>query len=168
MILFGIDPGTAITGYGVIRIAGNAVSWVDSGTICTSPSADLAGRLETIYDGLSEKMLRHKPQRVSIEESFYGKNIHTTLVLGHSRGVAMLAAVKAGAAVAEYAPREIKKAVTGNGNATKEQVSYMVQMLLSPPGKHVHSDAYDALAVALCDFQSNRGAAFIAGKGTAV
>ena len=157
MIIFGIDPGTAVTGFGVIRTNGNAVSWIDSGVICTRPSAELADRLETIFDGLAEKMRVHSPDRVCIEESFYGKNVHTTLVLGHSRGVAMLAARKAGAVVSEYSPRLIKKAVTGNGNATKEQVTYMIRMLLAPPEQHVQADAYDALAVALCDFQSHHG-----------
>ena len=135
MIIFGIDPGTAVTGYGVIKIVNNTVSWLDSGIINTKPSLPLCDRLEKIYDELVEKMKCHTPERVSIEEAFYGKNIHTTLVLGHARGVAMLAARKTGAFVSEYSPRQIKKAVTGNGNATKEQVVYMVQMLLSPPEK---------------------------------
>jgi crossover junction endodeoxyribonuclease RuvC len=152
MIIFGIDPGTAITGYGVIKTNNNSVSWVDSGVIVTKANSSLEIRLERIFDTLTEKIKLHNPQRVCIEEAFYGKNVHTTLVLGHARGVAMLAAVKAGAAVSEYSPREIKKSVTGNGNATKEQVAYMVKMLLSPPCTHEHTDAYDALAVALCDF----------------
>jgi crossover junction endodeoxyribonuclease RuvC len=156
MIIFGIDPGTAITGYGVIRGEKNSVRWIDSGVIATKPSLPLAERLERIYDALIDKMRRHAPGRVCIEEAFYGKNVRTTLVLGHSRGVAMLAAKKAGAVVAEYSPRQIKKAVTGNGNAAKEQVAYMIRMLLTPPEKHDQTDAYDALAVALCDFQQGR------------
>ena len=131
MIIFGIDPGTAVTGYGVIRTCNNSVSWIDSGVITTTPKSPLCDRLESIYDGLSLKMQTHLPDRVCIEETFYGKNVHTTLVLGHARGVAMLAARKSGSVVAEYSPREIKKAVTGNGNASKEQVAYMVKMLLS-------------------------------------
>jgi crossover junction endodeoxyribonuclease RuvC len=156
MIIFGIDPGTAITGYGVIKTENSSMVWVDSGVIITKSAQPLTDRLETIYDALYRKMIKHSPDRVCIEEAFYGKNIHTTLVLGHSRGVAMLAARKAGAVVAEYSPRQIKKAVTGNGNAAKEQVSYMVQMLLKPKEMHEQADAYDALAVAVCDFQSHR------------
>ena len=152
MIIFGIDPGTAITGYGVIRIVNNTVSWVDSGVIVTPAKANLADRLEVIYDGLTEKIQRHAPARVCIEQAFYAKNVHTTLILGHARGVAMLAAKKAGADIAEYSPREIKKSVVGNGNADKEQVAYMVKMLLSPPREHSHPDAYDALAAALCGY----------------
>lgn len=156
MIIFGIDPGTAITGYGVIRTKNSSVEWIDSGIIRTKPAQVLTDRLETIYDHLYEKMQEYSPDRVCIEEAFYGKNVHTTLILGHARGVAMLAARKAGAVVAEYAPREIKKAITGNGNAGKEQVAYMIKMLLSPPIEHKMTDAYDALAIAMCDFQSNK------------
>lgn len=154
MLIFGIDPGTAVTGFGVIRVKNNSVSWVDSGVITTSGKLPLAERLEVIYDSLQEKLHQHNPQRVCIEEAFYGKNVHTTLVLGHARGVTMLAAMKVGSVVAEYSPREIKKSITGNGNASKDQVSYMVKMLLSPPVAHEHADAYDALALALCDFHT--------------
>jgi crossover junction endodeoxyribonuclease RuvC len=157
MIIFGIDPGTAITGYGVIRTGNSSVHWVDSGVIHTKPSQPLADRLEQIYDNLMMKMSVHEPDRVCIEEAFYGKNVHTTLVLGHSRGVAMLAARKAGATVSEYSPRQIKKAITGNGNAAKEQVAYMVRMVIAPPHQHDQTDAYDALAVAMCDYQSRTG-----------
>jgi crossover junction endodeoxyribonuclease RuvC len=152
MIIFGIDPGTAVTGYGVIKTTNNSVSWVDSGVITTDTAEKLPVRLEMIYDRLFEKIRQHKPQRVCIEEAFYGKNVHTTLVLGHARGVAMLAAQKTGAQIVEYSPREVKKAITGNGNATKDQIAYMVRMILSPPVEHSHHDAYDALAIAIGDF----------------
>jgi crossover junction endodeoxyribonuclease RuvC len=152
VIIFGVDPGTAVTGYGVIKTCNNSVIWVDSGVIITNASSALVDRLELIHDHLQQKMKEHAPDRVCIEEAFYAKNVHTTLVLGHARGVAMLVAKKAGATVSEYAPREVKKAVTGNGNATKDQVEYMIKMLLAPPEAYLHSDAYDALAIALCDF----------------
>lgn len=152
MIIFGIDPGTAVTGYGVIKTNNNSVSWVDSGVITTDAAEKLPVRLEIIYDRLLEKIRQHKPQRVCIEEAFYGKNVHTTLVLGHARGVAMLAAKKTGAQIVEYSPREVKKAITGNGNATKDQIAYMVRMILSPPVEYSHLDAYDALAIAVGDF----------------
>jgi crossover junction endodeoxyribonuclease RuvC len=152
MIFFGIDPGTAVTGYGVIEVKNNAVSWIDCGVITTEPRAPLPARLLHIYDEIVKHFERHGPHRVSIEEAFYAKNVHTTLLLGHARGVVMLAAQKTGAQIAEYSPREIKKAITGNGNAEKSQVEYMVKMLLSPPASYARSDAYDALAVALCDF----------------
>ena len=152
MIILGIDPGTAITGYGVIEVKNNTVSWIDCGIITTRADAPLAERLETIHTGIEQCIALHAPERVAIEQAFYAKNVHTTLLLGHARGVLMLAAQKAGAEIAEYSPREIKKAITGNGNAEKPQVEYMVKMLLSPPKAFERSDAYDALAVALCDF----------------
>ncbi|MBN1127662.1 MAG: crossover junction endodeoxyribonuclease RuvC [Chitinispirillaceae bacterium] len=152
MIILGIDPGTAVTGYGVIRADHNAVAWIDCGVITTSSGAPLPQRLLSIYDGIEACMDRYVPGRVAIEQAFYGKNVHTTLLLGHARGVLMLAAQKRGALISEYSPREIKKSITGNGNAEKTQVEYMVRMLLSVPGTFSRTDAFDALAVALCDF----------------
>jgi crossover junction endodeoxyribonuclease RuvC len=152
MIILGIDPGTAVTGYGVISTKNNSVSWVDCGIIATDAGSPLAERLLVIHSAIEQCLARHKPERTAIEQAFYAKNVHTTLLLGHARGVLMLAAQKAGALIAEYSPREIKKAITGNGNAEKSQVEYMVRMLLSPPKDAMRSDAYDALAVALCDF----------------
>jgi len=164
MIIMGIDPGTAVTGYGIISVSGNAVSWVDSGVIVTDTAKPLSERLLIIYDGLSAKINEHSPDRVAVEEAFYGKNVHTTLVLGHARGVAMLAAAQRGCGVFEYSPREIKKAVTGNGNASKDQVEYMVKTLLRPGGGKMRQDAYDALAVAMCDFYNMGRAALLVNK----
>ncbi|MDR3012188.1 MAG: crossover junction endodeoxyribonuclease RuvC [Chitinispirillales bacterium] len=161
MVILGIDPGTAVTGYGVVRTVNNAMSWMDAGVIVTDTSMPLCRRLLLIYDGIREKIAEYNPQRVSVEEAFYGKNVHTTLVLGHARGVAMLAAAQHGCEVSEYSPREIKKSVTGNGNATKEQVEYMVKMLLRSPVEKMRQDAYDALAVAVCDFYNMGRAALI-------
>jgi crossover junction endodeoxyribonuclease RuvC len=153
MIIFGIDPGTSITGYGVIAADGNRVSYVDCGVIRISDKLDMPEKLATIYDGLAALLTQHRPGRVCIEEAFYAKNVHTTLVLGQARGVALLAAKKSGADVSEYSPRAIKKTVTGNGNAAKNQVEYMVKMLLRVPAEKFPPDAYDALAAALCDFR---------------
>jgi crossover junction endodeoxyribonuclease RuvC len=152
MIILGIDPGTAITGYGVIEAKNNAVSFVDCGIIETEAGAPLPERLAVIHSAVEQRLSQYKPGRVAIEQAFYAKNVHTTLLLGHARGVLMLAAYKSGARIAEYSPREIKKAVTGSGGAEKSQVEYMVRMLLSPPAVAMRSDASDALAVALCDF----------------
>jgi crossover junction endodeoxyribonuclease RuvC len=154
MIIFGIDPGTSITGYGVIKTEGNAVSFVDFGIINVKSSMMMYEKLEKIYDGLCDKMQKFMPQRVSIEQAFYDKNIRTTMVLGQARGIALLAAKKCGAVIAEYSAKEIKKSIVGNGNAKKNQVEYMVKMLLRLPKKNFPSDAYDALAAALCDFRT--------------
>ncbi|HEX7511710.1 MAG TPA: crossover junction endodeoxyribonuclease RuvC [Chitinivibrionales bacterium] len=162
MIIFGIDPGTTITGYGVIRVDTNRVSWIDSGVIKPGKDGQLADKLADIYDGLLIKLKQHLPQRVCVEQAFYAKNVRTTLILGHARGVALLAAKHVGAEVAEYSPREIKKSVVGNGNADKQQVEYMIKALLAVPTQHEHSDAYDALAAALCDFQNYRYRATLA------
>lgn len=151
-VLFGVDPGSAITGYGVIRVLGNQTAWVDSGVIRTTSGAPLEVRLGTIYTTLSSLMAQHRPDWVCIEEAFYSKNARTALVLGHARGVAMLAGYQSGAQIAEYAARTIKQAVVGSGGATKEQVAFMVKTLLSPPRDHDQVDACDALAAALCGF----------------
>ncbi len=153
MVIFGIDPGTVNTGYGVIRVSGNSISWIDCGVIRTEAKTTMPAKLACIHTGLMEKMLAHKPDRVCVEEAFYAKNVHTTLVLGQARGVALLAAVQSGAQVAEYSPREIKKSVVGNGNAQKDQVEYMIKTMLSLPKTEYPADAYDALAAAVCDFQ---------------
>lgn len=165
MVILGIDPGTAVTGYGIIRVEGNAVQWVDCGAITTRTEAPLPERLVTIYQGIEAQLEKHAPQRVAIEQAFYAKNVHTTLLLGHARGVLMLAASKRGACIAEYSPREIKKSITGNGNAEKSQVEYMIRMLLSPPATNARSDAWDALAVALCDFYNAGARSILAGIG---
>lgn len=157
MILFGIDPGTTVTGFGVISTKGNTVRWIDSGVITPRPKACLSEKLQQIYDGLMAKLSEHHPDTVCVEQAFYAKNVHTTLILGHARGVAILAAQKSGADVVEYSPREIKKSIVGNGNAAKEQIVYMIKMLLAPPTQHAKTDAYDALAIALCGFYRGGG-----------
>jgi crossover junction endodeoxyribonuclease RuvC len=165
MIILGIDPGTAVTGYGVIEAKNNAVSWKDCGIIETNAGAPLPERLAAIHSAIEGCLVRYRPERVAIEQAFYAKNVHTTLMLGHARGVLMLAAQRSGAQIAEYSPREIKKAVTGNGSAEKSQVEYMVRMLLSPPASSMPSDAYDALAAALCDFYHAGARSIAAGAG---
>lgn len=151
-VFLGVDPGTNVTGFGVISVHNNTVVWEDCGVIAMPARADLSEKLACIFDGLLERIQRHRPAWVSIEQAFYAKNARTALVLGHARGVALLAAAKAGARVVEYTPREIKKALVGNGNATKEQVSYMVAMLLGSRAQHPMADASDALAAALCAY----------------
>lgn len=149
-IIFGVDPGSNTTGFGVIKLTGNQVGYIDAGTIVTPPKAALSEKLLVIYNGLLEQMHKYNPACVCVEEAFYAKNVHTTLILGHARGVVLLAAAQIKAQISEYSPREVKKALVGNGNAEKEQVAYMVQVLLKPPVKNLAIDATDALAVALC------------------
>jgi crossover junction endodeoxyribonuclease RuvC len=152
VLVLGIDPGSAITGYGVVRRNGStaaSVSLVECGVIRTAPRAPLAERLMVIYEGVSELIVRHQPEALAVEDVFYARNVRTTVVLGHARGVVLLAGAQAGLPIHEYPPREIKKAVTGTGAATKEQVQFMLTQLLrlrTPPRP---SDAADGVAAAL-------------------
>jgi crossover junction endodeoxyribonuclease RuvC len=152
VIVLGIDPGTAITGYGVVRGtagAAGAPALVECGVIRTDARAHLATRLAAIFDGIVELIERHTPDRLAIESAFYSKNVRTTLVLGHARGVIMLAGERAGIAIDEYAPAMIKKTVVGAGAATKEQVQFMIARLLRLKSPPTPADAADGVAVAL-------------------
>jgi crossover junction endodeoxyribonuclease RuvC len=150
-VVLGVDPGTAVTGYGVVARTGDgAVSLLECGVIRTHPRAPLPERLRDIYQGIAEVVERASPSVLAVESVFYAKNVRTSVVLGHARGVVLLAAALRGLAVAEYPPAEVKSAVVGAGAATKDQVGYMVQRLLrlkEPPKPH---DAADGVAVALC------------------
>lgn len=151
MVILGVDPGTAVTGYGVVaRTGGGALSLLECGVVRTTSRAPLHERLRDIYEGIAEVIERHEPAQVAVEGIFYAKNARTAVVLGHARGVILLAAALKGLEVAEYPPAEIKSAVVGTGRATKEQVGFMTQRLLKlrqPPRPH---DAADGVAVALC------------------
>ncbi|HET9235329.1 MAG TPA: crossover junction endodeoxyribonuclease RuvC, partial [Candidatus Eisenbacteria bacterium] len=146
MKILGIDPGSQVLGYGLLEALPGGPQSCDSGTLRTSSTLDLCERLLLIHREIERLLGAHRPDIVAVETAFYHKNVRSTLILGHVRGVVLLAARQAGLDVAEYAPREVKMAVTGHGDAAKEQVAFMVRRLLSlsetPP-----SDAADALAV---------------------
>lgn len=151
MIVLGIDPGTAVTGYGVVAREGDgAVSLRECGVIRTDATAPLARRIRAIFDGVGEILDRHGPDVVVVENVFQGKNARSALLLGHTRGAILLAAALREREIAEYTPAEVKKAVVGRGRATKEQVSFMVQRLLGLRRAPAPSDAADGVAVALC------------------
>jgi crossover junction endodeoxyribonuclease RuvC len=150
MVVLGIDPGTATTGYGVVRSTGHGLySLAECGVIRTRARERLPLRLREIFEGVSELIARHRPDAMSVEDVFYAKNVRTTVVLGHARGVILLAAELAGVEVNEWAPAEIKKAVVGTGAATKEQVQYMLTRLLRLKSVPTPSDAADGVAAAL-------------------
>lgn len=150
MLVLGIDPGTAITGYGLVRgDRPGAPTLVECGVIRTRARQPLASRLAEIYDGVCQIISQHGPTILSIEDVFYSKNVRTTVVLGHARGVIMLAAQQRGLAIHEYPPAAIKKAVVGNGAASKEQVQFMVTRLLRLKSAPSPSDASDGVAAAL-------------------
>jgi len=150
-LILGIDPGTAATGYGVVRRGPDgSVSLVECGVIRTSPRESLPIRIREIYDAIFALIGRHGPDAVSVEEVFHGKNAQSALKLGHARGAILLAAAHHDVMIAEYAPRHIKKAVVGTGNATKDQVGFMVQQQLKLKEIPTPADAADGVAIALC------------------
>jgi crossover junction endodeoxyribonuclease RuvC len=165
VIVVGIDPGTRTTGYGVVASGrGGAVSLLECGVIRTDPAAPLAQRLRAIHDGLAEVFARHHADVVAVEGVFYSRNVRTTVLLGHARGAALLAAALRDLPVAEYSPAAIKSAVAGTGRATKEQVQYMVQTLLRLRTPPEPADAADGVAVALCHCNAGGLAARLAGR----
>ncbi len=147
--MLGIDPGTAVVGYGVVRAAHRTPQLVECGVIRTRASEPLANRLATIFDGISEIVDRHRPSSIAIEGLFHGKNARSALVLGHGRGVILLAASRAGVPILEISPAEVKRAVTGTGAATKPQVGAMVMRLLCLSAVPQPADAADGVAIAL-------------------
>ena len=157
MIILGIDPGTASTGYGVLAGDGRGlVSLLECGVIRTRAREPLPARLHEIYAGVSELLARHRPDGMSVEDVFYAKNVRTTVVLGHARGVVLLAGQQAGVSIHELAPAEIKKAVVGSGAATKEQVQFMLMRLLRLKTVPQPCDAADGIAAALAYLMSAR------------
>ncbi|HZJ82849.1 MAG TPA: crossover junction endodeoxyribonuclease RuvC [Clostridia bacterium] len=150
MVILGIDPGLAIVGYGVLEEKNNKLRAIDYGTITTPPTMDTPQRLVTIYDGIQELIARYQPDEVAIEELFFNKNVKTALIVGHARGVAVLAAAKKQIDLYEYTPLQVKQSVVGYGRAEKAQVQHMVKVLLNLKDIPRPDDAADALAVAIC------------------
>ena len=149
-LILGIDPGTRHVGYGVIRMRNRDGDALDFGCFRIDITPPFSSRLKEIHESIRSLIQNVKPDLVAVEEVFVSQNAKTTLKLGHARGVILLAAVLEGVPVAEYAPREIKQAVVGNGNASKKQVQWMIRQLFHLGSKPLAEDAADALAVALC------------------
>jgi crossover junction endodeoxyribonuclease RuvC len=154
--VLGIDPGTAITGYGIVEGEGDSLTLVTYGAITTPANQPLPQRLQQIYRQLQALIAEWHPQSAAVEELFFSKNARTALVVGHARGVALLAITNAGLPIQEYKPAEVKQAVAGYGGAPKDQVQGMVQLLLGLEDIPRPDDAADALAVAICHFHSAR------------
>jgi crossover junction endodeoxyribonuclease RuvC len=154
MIVLGIDPGSRITGYGIIRKDGNRLIHVDNGAIFTDAAKDFPLRLHRIFTGLAEVIERYKPDAVAVEQIFFSNNVQSALKLGQARGAAIVAGVNAGLPVFEYSALQVKQAVVGHGKAAKEQVQQMVKILLNLP-EIAQADASDALAVAICHANSS-------------
>ncbi|PID61268.1 MAG: crossover junction endodeoxyribonuclease RuvC [Ignavibacteriae bacterium] len=150
MIIFGVDPGTIFTGFGIITSDGIKLKYLDSGIVKPNPNEELSQKLKHIYLELEKKIQIHKPEVFCLETAFYGKNVQSAMKIGYVRGVAMLAATMNNLDCFEYSPREIKKAVVGNGSASKEQVQYMIKNILSFKKDKLKFDETDALAVSVC------------------
>jgi crossover junction endodeoxyribonuclease RuvC len=160
-IILGIDPGTNIMGYGAIHIIGSEIKLLGAGIISMEKLKDQPLKMRRIFEGTSDLLEQFKPDELSIEAPFFGKNVQSMLKLGRAQGIAIAAALVRGIPIFEYSPKEIKQSVTGNGNATKEQVASMLQKIFATPKSLSHGRAFnftdlkyldstDALGAALC------------------
>lgn len=164
-IILGIDPGTNILGFGVIGINSKGPYYVDMGVFDLRKIKDPFEKLANIFAGIGELLDEHKPDELAVESPFYGKNAQVVLKLGRAQGAAITAAIMRGIPVSEYAPRKAKIAICGNGAASKEQVSMMIQKTLRVELDPKHLDATDALAIALCHhYQMSNPLAGVGGK----
>ncbi|MGD2026654.1 MAG: crossover junction endodeoxyribonuclease RuvC [Anaerolineales bacterium] len=157
MLVLGVDPGTATTGFGLVRQAKDgSLEAMGHGVILTPADLPMPNRLIQLYEQLQEIILLHRPDSSAVEKLFFQRNVKTALSVGQGRGVVLLALAQAGIPIGEYTPNEIKQAVTGYGSAGKQQMQEMVRMLLDLPEKPKPDDAADALAVAICHLHSSR------------
>jgi crossover junction endodeoxyribonuclease RuvC len=156
-IILGIDPGTVVMGYGLIRVEGQRITLLDLGVLKPGKIKDNYKRLQLIFNTVSGLITQYKPTAFAIEAPFFGKNVQSMLKLGRAQGVSIAAAMRHGLDVTEYSPKKVKQAVTGNGNASKEQVMKMLQHLLQFKDSPKYLDATDALAVALCHHLETSG-----------
>ncbi len=155
-IILGIDPGTLLMGFGIIKVSGNSVTLIEMDVLKLSPKKDAYERLRLIHYKVCDLVKLHAPNELAIEAPFFGKNVQSMLKLGRAQGVAIAAAMQSGLPVTEYSPRKIKQSITGNGNADKQQVMKMLQRILNFSDDPKYLDATDALAVAVCHhFQDN-------------
>ena len=149
MIIIGIDPGTNITGFGVVQYEKNNLTLLSSGIINLPESLSLPSKLERIYDNIVDIIESYHPSEFAIEDVFFSKNVKSSLKLGHARGAAMLGALHHDIHISEYSAKEMKMAVVGNGNASKEQVHFMVKKIMNIK-KEMTFDESDALGIAIC------------------
>ncbi|GAB3039141.1 crossover junction endodeoxyribonuclease RuvC [Bowmanella dokdonensis] len=163
-IILGIDPGSRLTGYGLLRQVGSKFEYLGSGCI-RLPDGELPGRLQQIFNGVTELISQFQPDQMAVEQVFMARNPDSALKLGQARGAAIVAGTNQGLPVFEYSARQIKQAVVGKGSASKEQVQHMVTYLLKLPGRP-QADAADALAVALCHGHTQQSLIKLAGQAS--
>jgi len=164
MLVLGIDPGLAITGYGLVEDDEDHLTLMDYGVITTAPDLSLPQRLKELYEQLTAVVQERRPAVAAVERLFFAKNVRTAFSVGQARGVALLAIANAQMRVYEYTPLEVKQAVVGYGRATKEQVQQMVKMLLRLDIVPQPDDAADAIAIAICHLHSARMKAMLASQ----
>jgi crossover junction endodeoxyribonuclease RuvC len=152
VITLGVDPGTALLGFGVVEAISDP-ELIDYGVIATPSNVSMPERLSTLFDEMNVLLDRYRPDVLAVEQLFFARNVTTAIAVGQARGVVLLAAAKAGVPVAEYSPSEVKHAVVGYGKADKAQIQEMVRIILNMPELPKPDDAADALAVALCHSQ---------------
>ena len=149
MVILGIDPGTATTGFGIIRVVGNSFKTVDYGVITTPPGIPMEQRLVMIYEQMNKIIDTWKPDQVAIEELYFNQNVTTGITVGQARGVLLLSCAQKGLPVFEYTPLQVKQAIVGNGRAEKKQVQFMVKTFLGLREIPKPDDAADGLAIAI-------------------
>ncbi len=154
-IILGIDPGTTIMGFGIIKVVGKKMQFVQLNELQLKKYDDHYLKLKLIFERTVELIDTHKPDEISIEAPFFGKNVQSMLKLGRAQGVAMAAGLSREVPITEYSPKKIKMAITGNGNATKEQVAKMLQSLLGLKELPKNLDSTDGLAAAVCHFYNS-------------
>ena len=156
MIIIGIDPGTRITGYGIINEQDGVISCVEYGAIKNSPKLSVWECQLRIFDGISKIISEYKIDAVAVESQFFSKNPDSTMKIGAARSVALLPASRAGLPISEYAPKRVKKAIVGTGNATKSQMQHMIQKILNIREQITPEDAADALGIAVCHLHNHQ------------
>lgn len=157
--ILGVDPGTNVMGYGLIEVTGKKAKLVTLGVLKLASYPDHQTKLKEIFLQLQEIIETYLPTKMAVEAPFYGKNVQSMLKLGRAQGVAMAAAITMGLEIVEYSPKKIKQSVTGNGNASKEQVAAMLDTLLNVKITKRYLDATDAIAAAMCLFNQSQGPA---------
>lgn len=154
LIIIGIDPGTRVTGYGIIEVQGTVYRVLDYGCVRPPAGLKLSDRYLILFNAIEELLQKYRPNTLAVETQYVDKNVQSAIKLGMARGMAIIAAKRHGLSVYEYTPTKAKSAVVGNGKASKQQVQGMVKLLLSLQGTSMPEDAADALALALCHAQS--------------
>jgi crossover junction endodeoxyribonuclease RuvC len=156
MLTLGIDPGVAITGFGLVKEKSDRLVFLNCGCILTTPKENAQQRLAKIFGEVKQLILQHRPDAIAVERLYFGENSKTAMAVGQARGIILLAAAEARIKIAEYTPLEVKLAVTGYGKADKKQIQQMVKTLLKLDAIPKPDDAADALAIAICHLHSYR------------